>query len=122
MPYEELGSVEGNAQRIERDGLGRRILYIRYRLNGETIKCIVSGEAEKELENHQIRDVWRFRRVQIYGTLRYRGINDLREVDAIRIRFLREKGELPTVDDILDSDFTGGLTSEEYLARLRDDD
>ena len=27
--------------------------------------------------------------------------------------------ELPSVDDILDEDFTGGLRTEEYLERLR---
>ena len=121
-PYEELGSIEGNAQRIERDDRGRRVLYVRHRMTGEIVKCFVSGDAERELQGHQIKDVWQFRRVQVYGTLKYRGVNDLREVDAIRIRFLRERDELPTVDDILDPDFTGGMKSEDYLARLRGDD
>lgn len=121
-PYKELGSIEGNAQRIDRDGHGRRVLYVRYRLNGETIKCLVSGEAEKEIEHHEIADVWRFRRVQVYGMLSYRGVGDLKEVEAIRIRFLPERSELPTVDEILDPDFTGRLKTEDYLARLRDDE
>jgi hypothetical protein len=119
-PYRELGSIEGNAQRIERDGFGRRILWVRYRLTGEIIKCLVSGEAERELEHHQIKDVWRYRRVQVYGMLHYRGLGDLREVEAIRVRFLKDRNELPNVDDILDPDFTGGMKSEDYLARLRD--
>lgn len=118
-PYKELGSIEGHAQSIERDGFGRRILYVRYRLNGETIKCLVSGEAERELENHQIKDVWRYRRVQVYGMLHYRGVGVLREIEAIRVRFLRDSNELPTVNDIIDPNFTGGLRSEDYLARLR---
>lgn len=121
-PYKELGSIEGNAQRIERDGFGRRILWVRYRLNGESIKCLCSGEAASELEQHQIKDVWRHRRVQVYGMLHYRGIADLREVDAIKIRFLRDRNELPNVEDILDPDFTRGVRSEDYLARLRDGD
>ena len=119
-PYKELGSIEGNAQSIERDGFGRRILWVRYRLTGESIKCMVSGEAERELEAHQIKDVWRYRRVQVYGMLHYRGLGLLREIDAIRVRFLRDRGELPNVDDILDPNFTGGMRSEDYLARLRD--
>jgi hypothetical protein len=121
-PYKELGSIEGNAQRIERDGFGRRILWVRDRLNGESIKCLCSGEAAAELEQHQIKDVWRYRRVQVYGMLHYRGVGDLREVDAIKIRFLRDRNELPNVEDILDPDFTGGVRSEDYLARLRDGD
>jgi hypothetical protein len=121
-PYKELGSIEGNAQRIERDGFGRRILWVRYRLTGESIKCLVSGEAERQLEHHQIKDVWRYRRIQIYGMLHYRGLGDLREVEAIRVRFLRDRNELPTADDILDPNFTDGMRSEDYLARLRDDE
>ena len=119
-PYKELGSIEGNAQSIERDGFGRRILYVRYRLTGESIKCTVSGEAERELETHQIKDVWRYRRVQVYGMLYYKGLGILREVEAIRVRFLRDRNELPNVDDILDPNFTDGMKSEDYLARLRD--
>jgi hypothetical protein len=120
-PYKELGSVEGHIQKIERDGFGRRIVWIRERVSGETVKCLVSGEAERELENHQFKDVWRFRRVRVYGTLYYKGLGLLKEVDAIRVRFMPvDNKDLPTVDDILDKDFTEGLTSEEYLARLRD--
>jgi len=121
-PYKELGSIEGHAQSIERDGFGRRILHVRHRLTGESVKCLVSGEAEKELETHQIKDVWRYRRVQVYGMLHYRGLGDLKEVECIKVRFLRERHELPSVDDILDPDFTGGLRSEDYLDRLRDGD
>ncbi|MGB9367252.1 MAG: hypothetical protein WCE79_14690 [Xanthobacteraceae bacterium] len=119
-PYKELGSIEGNAQRIERDGFGRRILWVRYRLTGESVKCLVSGEAEKELEDHRIKDVWKHQRVQVYGMLHYKGLGNLKEVEAIRVRFLRDRNELPNVNDILDPDFTGGLRSEDYLARLRD--
>jgi hypothetical protein len=119
-PYRELGSIEGNVQSVERDGHGRRIVYVRYRLTGSIVKCLVSGEAEREVENHQIKDVWRYRRVQIYGTLHYRGIGDLKEVEAIRVRFLRDRNELPTVNEILDPDFTDGMSTEDYLSRLRD--
>jgi hypothetical protein len=120
-PYKELGSIEGHIQKIERDGFGRRVVWIRERLTGETVKCLVSGEAERELEYHQFKDVWQFRRVRVYGTLYYKGLGILKDVEAIRVRFMPlNNDELPTVDDILDKDFTGGLTSEEYLARLRD--
>lgn len=121
-PYRELGSFEGNAKSIERDGYGRHILWVRHRLNGDDVKCIVSGEAEKELEHHEIKDVWRFRRVQVYGMLHYKGIGILKECEAVRVRFLKDCSELPTVDDILDPDFTGGMKSGDYLDRLRDGD
>jgi len=121
-PYRELGSIEGNVQSIERDGFGRRIMHVRHRLTGDSIKCTVSGEAEKELESHQIKEIWRFRRVQVYGMLHYKGLGNLKEVEAIRVRFLKDRSELPTVDDILDHDFTSGMRSEDYLAKLRNGD
>jgi hypothetical protein len=119
-PYEELGSIEGFVQSIERDGHGRHIVWVHHRLTGESIKCIVSGDALRELEKHQIRDVWRGRRVQVIGRLYYKGLGLLSQVDAIAVRFLRDRSELPDVDDILDDNFTGGLSTEEFLARLRD--
>lgn len=119
-PYKEQGSVEGFAQRIERDGWGRPLLWLRLRLTGESIKCFVSGAAFTELETHQIRDIWRNRRVQVYGLLHYKGIGLLSEVEAINVRFLRERRDLPDIDQIQDENFTGGLRSEEYLTRIRD--
>lgn len=113
--YKELGSVEGTARSIERDEWGRLILYIHGRLTGEEVKCVVSGDAADDLGEHQICDVWRGRRIQVYGTLHFKGPGKLREVDAIKIRFLRDRSDLPGVEDIVDPDFTGGLRSEEYL-------
>lgn len=119
-PYKEQGSVEGTARSIDRDGWGHLILWIRDRLSGEDVKCFISGQAEEELGQHQIRDVWRNRRVQVYGTLHFKGLGKLKEIEAIAVRFLRDRSDLPGVDDIVDPKFTGGLRSEEYLARLRD--
>ncbi len=119
-PYEELGSIEGYAKSIERDGHGRYILRVKHRLSGEEIKCVASGHAVSELETHQIRDVWRGRRIQVYGTLHFKGLGILDRVDATKVRFLRERSELPDYSDIQDEKFTGGLRTEEYLVRLRD--
>jgi hypothetical protein len=119
-PYTEIGSVEGTARSIDRDKWGRLVLYIHGRLTGEEVKCFVSGQAADDLGEHQIRDVWRGRRIQVYGTLHFKGLGKLQHVEATRIRFLRDRSDLPGADDIYDPDFTGGLRSEDYLARLRD--
>jgi hypothetical protein len=119
-PYKEQGSVEGTARTIDRDGWGHLILRIREQLTGEDVKCFVTGDAEMVIGDHQIRDVWRNRRVQIYGLLHYKGLGKLGHVDATRVRFLRDRSDLPGIDDIVDPDFTGGLRSEDYLARIRD--
>jgi hypothetical protein len=121
-PYTELGSVEGTARSVDRDGRGRLILYIHSRLTGEEVKCVVFGDAADDLGEHQIRDVWRGRRIQVYGTLHYKGLGKLQQVEATGIRFLRDRSDLPGVEDIVDPNFTGGLRSDEYLARQRDGD
>lgn len=119
-PYEELGSIEGYAKSIERDGFGRYVLWVKHRLTGETVKCIASGPAISELETHQIRDVWRGRRIQVYGKLYFKALGVLNQVEATKVKFLRDRSELPDYGDIQDENFTGGLRTEDYLARLRE--
>jgi hypothetical protein len=119
-PYNELGSVEGTAYAIERDGWGRLVMWMRGKLTGDEVKCLVSGDAEKVIGDHQIRDVWRNRRVLVYGLLHYKGLGKLAHIEATRVRFMRDRADLPGVDDIIDPSFTGGLRSEDYLAKVRD--
>ncbi len=121
-PYDEWGSIEGAARGIDRDARGHLILWVYHRLTGDVVKCFVSGEATEELADHKIRDVWRNRRVLVYGKVHYKGLGKLTQVEAIRMRFLRDRSELPDIDDILDENFTGGMRSEDYLAKLRDGD
>jgi hypothetical protein len=116
--YEELGSIEGYAKKIETDGYGRHLLWVHHRLTGEDIKCVMTGDAFLELEKHRIGDVWKGRRVQVYGRLHYKGLGRLSSAEALSFRFLRERNELPDIDDIQDTNFTGGQRSEDYLARL----
>jgi hypothetical protein len=119
-PYDELGSAEGFVDRIEKDAWGRPIVRLRLRLTGETVKCFVKGNALKALENRQIGDVWRGRRVQLFGKLKFKALGVLNQIEADEVRFLRTRDELPSIDDIQDENFTGGLSTEEYLIRIRD--
>lgn len=121
-PYEELGSVEGFVDSVAKDGWGHPIVRLRVRLTGETVKCFVRGNALKAFEGHQIAEVWRGRRVQLYGKLKFKAFGLLNQIDADEVRFLRSREELPTIDDITDENFTGGLSTEEYLTRVRDGD
>ena len=119
-PYRELGAIEGVIESVERDGFGRRILSVKHRLTGETIKCVLSGNALEAVEDHRIADVYRSRRLRVFGIIHYRSLGRIREIDATEAEFGRPRAELPSVDDILDENFTGGLRSEDYLERLRD--
>lgn len=118
-PYKEIGSVEGFFRSAERDGYGRPLLWIHQRLTGEDIKCVVTGDALKEVQTHEIKEVWLNRRIQVIGTIHYKALGRINQIDAVQVRFLRRRNELPDVEDILDAEFTGGLRSEEYLERVR---
>lgn len=118
-PYREIGSVEGFFKSVERDGWGRPLLWVRHRLTGDDLKCLVSGDALTQVEKHEIGEVWRNRRVQVLGTIHFKSPGRISQVDATKVRFLRKRSELPDLEDIVDPDFTGGLRSEDYLGRLR---
>lgn len=119
-PYKELGSVEGYFQGAETDGFGRRIVFVKDRITGEPVKCIVAPAALPAIENHEIGEIWSNRRIQVFGRLHFKAIGNLSHIEANRVRFFRARSELSQAEDIADPDFTGGLRSEEYLERLRD--
>lgn len=121
-PYREIGSIEGTLQRVERDGYGRPLLYVKLRLDGETIKCVARDSARSEVERHEIADIWKNRRIRVSGTILYRALGHITQLEADVVHFMRPKEELPRPGDIVDENFTGGLKSEEYLARLRGGD
>lgn len=119
-PYKELGSVEGYFRNVGQDGHGRRVLTIRSRLSGDDVKCFVSGEAERQLAHCEIGDMWKRRRLEVIGLIHFKGPGRISQIEALHLRFFRTKNELPATDEILDEDYTGGLSTEEYLERLRD--
>jgi hypothetical protein len=118
-PYREIGSVEGNLQRVERDGYGRPLLWVKLRVSGETIKCIARGTAQSEVERHEIAEIWKNKRVRVFGTIYYKALGQIMQVESDAVQFLRPREELPRPSEIVDENFTGGLKSEEYLERLR---
>ena len=121
-PYRELGSVEGFLKGVERDGFNRAIVYVKLRLNGEIVKCLVSEIAESEVKSHKIGDVLENHRVRMVGTIYYKSLGRISKIDADVVQFLRRRNELPSSSDIINKDFTGGLTSTEYLEKLRNGD
>ena len=118
-PYREIGSLEGTLQRVERDGYGRPLLWVKLRVSGETVKCIARGSAQTEVEHHEIADIWKNKRVRVFGTIYYKTLDQITQVESDTVQFLQPREELPRASDIIDENFTGGLKSEEYLERLR---
>jgi hypothetical protein len=119
-PYREFGSIEGLNRGVFRDSKDRQILHITHRITGKRIKCILSGSALEKVEQHLIGEVLRGRRVRVIGIIFYSDLGKVSYVDATDIEFPRPRSDLPSANDILDENFTGGLRTEEYLERLRD--
>jgi hypothetical protein len=119
-PYKEIGSVEGCINGAELDGFGRRIVHIIERISGEPVECLVTPGALPGLEVRELRDVWHYRRTEVYGRIHFRAPGKIEQIEAERVRFLRSRTDLPQIDDIIDPEFTGGLRTEEYLEKLRD--
>lgn len=118
IPYRELGSIEGFVSKAELDGFGRAILRFRSRIDGREIKAVATGRAFQQLEKLRLSEVWQGVRVRVYGTISYRGLGIVEGLSATGIEVL-DQTNLPSFDDIVDANFTGGLISEEYLAELR---
>lgn len=117
-PYRSLGSIEGFVARAELDGFGRAVLRFKSRLDGTEIKAIASGKAFRQIEAMRLSDVWEGIRVRVYGTINHKSLSSIDHIDADYIE-LMDKADLPDIDDIVDPNFTGGLSTEDYLAELR---
>lgn len=120
VPYRELGSIEGYVSKVEQDGFGRAILRFRSRLDGEEIKAIATGEAFRHVGTLRVSEVWEGVRIRVYGVITYRDLGKIEGMQATGIEVL-DQTKLPSVEDILDENFTGGLPVDQYLAALRND-
>ena len=92
---------------------------MKLRVSGETVKCIAKGGAQTEVEHHEIADIWKNKRVRVFGTIYYKALGQIMQVESDAVQFLPPSKELPRASEIVDENFTGGLKSEEYLERLR---
>jgi hypothetical protein len=119
-PHQEVGSIEGYLQAVARGAYSRRVVYVIERITGEEVRCLITDAAVAELETREIRDIWRYPRVEVQGRIHFAGLGKIDHIEAERVRFLRYRSDLPQIDDVIDPDFTGGLRTEEYLERLRD--
>ena len=111
----EYGTIEGRLRELgeshSRDKLG-----VVDKLTGEVTQCYLRNEA---LEPTVLQG-WKHR-VAVTGDItidRQSGLPIRVMVDEIRI--LRDRGELPQIEDLCGIDITGGVEPSEYVRRLRD--
>lgn len=118
VAYRELGAVEGFVSKIERDGNGKPILHIRRRLDGAVIKATGRGAAFQQLNFIPLGEIWNGLRVRLYGLLTYEHEDKIKSFHVDHLEVLDQRG-LPKMDDIVDPNFTDGLSTEDFLEDIR---
>ena len=114
----ELGGIDGEIVEINRRGEVPALL-IADRAWRKNVWCILSdSETQKWGEKLTLADVWDGTRVSIHGELVYNRIG--LQLNGVKDGFLHIV-EVPDyeidIDDLYDPDFTGGLSTKEFLRR-----
>ncbi len=118
-PHRELGSLEGFINKIELDGFGRPIVWLRSRLDGQTVKCISSDGGLDRIGHFEVDEVLRGLRIQVHGMINYKDLEHIATIDVEAVHVFEPDENLPNFDSIVDPEFTGGLESSAYLEALR---
>ena len=114
--YTEHGAVEGRLRQLETlPGQKRDKLVIEDDLTGVKIQCYFRNP---EIEA-QARDAWK-QRVSVTGKITVDRISgEPASVLVEGIRVLRERSELPQMEDLYGIDITHGIESSKYIEGLR---
>lgn len=118
--YTERGTLEGYHDGLTPGPQGKHLLFVRSRRTGDRIKVTLSAAAYEDIRHREIDEVLEGRRLRVRGALHYKAAHNLDHVIAESVQIMPRREQLPTLDEIVDRGFTGGLSTEEYLEALRD--
>lgn len=112
-----IGSIEGRIETISIRGRPRVIAY--QMRTGKAVTCVFKRDDEARMIAEAARVLGQ--RVNVSGTVVSNGVGEPIRIEAEQIRVFRSESELPTIAELAgsDPDYTGGLTSEEYLRNVR---
>ena len=114
----EHGSVEGVLLDVGTD-YNQPSIRIIERKSGRTIACRVDQSVIDEIAGAaSFRDVWEHRRVRVRGRIAFDQQGQIARVYARSIAHVVPRAM--TFRDIEDQDFTSGLTTSEYIDKLRE--
>ncbi len=113
--YREHGAVEGRLRQLETLSGERDKLVIEDDLTGDKIACYF---CDAEIER-QARNAWK-RRVSVSGEITVnRASGNPASVLVEDIRVLRERADLPQMEDLYGIDITHGVESSKYIEGIR---
>ena len=116
----EAGSIEGYVTQLTTH-YHRPAATVRERRTGNYVLCVLSDElAEKIGHQHDWSEIWTGRRVVVPGKITYRRDGTITRVFAKDIHVIESHSI--SYEDIIDANFTPGLSPADYLGRLREGD
>lgn len=118
-PYREMGTIEGYYRTLGSDEHGHPILILKNRRTGDDVRCRLTGTAAEEIRTRRVSEVLDHRRLRVRGVIYYKQRGKIDRALVDQIQFMPDASDLPAVEDIIDPDYTDGLTTEEYLEVLR---
>jgi hypothetical protein len=119
-PHREIGSIEGYVKTVGRDGFGRPVVTITTRLDKQDVKCVSSDAGLDKIGHLEVGKVIKGIRVKLYGIIFYKSPIILDHMDVERTELFPSESSLPSVDDLIDLDFTDGKSSVEFIRQVRD--
>lgn len=113
--YFEYGTIEGHLKTLTEQS-DRDKLMVVDELTGKPTRCYIRRTGLDE----EVRKSWK-RRVAVSGTMTVdRNTGDAIEMDVDEIRALRERADLPQIENLRGIDITSGIEPSDYVRGLRD--
>lgn len=120
--HRELGSLEGFINKVELDGYGRPIVWLKSRLDGQSVKCISSTKGLNRIGHFEVHEVLEGMRVRVHGLLHYKDLNQINTIDVDAVHVFEKDENLPSMDSIVDPNFTSGVEACAYLRAIRENE
>lgn len=112
----EFGTIEGNVLEAT-TYYGKPALYLRERISGRTVRCVLSEHAAKEAgPSHSWQDTWTSRRVRIKGQIFYDKAGAIARISASSVKDINP--EPPNLLQLQRTNILEGKPPTEYLNSL----
>lgn len=121
IAHRELGSLEGFISKVELDGFGRPLVWLKSRLDGQLVKCVADDKGLDRIGHFEVSEVLKGLRVRVHGLINYKDLELIASIDVEGVHVFEPDENLPDHNKIVFPNFTKGIEASEYLERLHSD-
>lgn len=121
VAHRELGSLEGFISKVELDGFGRPLVWLKSRLDGQLVKCIADDKGLDRIGHFEVSEILKGMRVRVHGLISYKDLEIIASIDVEGVHVFEPDDNLPDHHKIVSPNFTKGVEASEYLERLHSD-